>query len=133
MTTRVKPPSHVLRLERPLDTFFAPRTVAGFSRAAQAVRRPWPLILEWQGSRHDGTASSRSVMVTGCGRICFRGRKVNLSHIFAGQNVGVTAGRRAHLARHLHAVRFGLFRRETCRPEPIDDPCGPKVLPVSSE
>jgi hypothetical protein len=28
--------------------------------------------------------------VTGCGRICFRGRKVNLSHVFAGQSVGVT-------------------------------------------
>src|SRR5579864_317201 len=28
MTTRVKPPSHVLRLDRPLDTFFAPRAVA---------------------------------------------------------------------------------------------------------
>jgi putative transposase len=29
-------------------------------------------------------------MVTGCGRICFRGRKVNLSHVFAGQSIGVT-------------------------------------------
>jgi putative transposase len=28
--------------------------------------------------------------VTSCGRICFNGRKVNLSHALAGQNVGVT-------------------------------------------
>jgi len=28
--------------------------------------------------------------VTHCGRICFKGRKVNLSHVFARQNVGVT-------------------------------------------
>jgi putative transposase len=28
--------------------------------------------------------------VTSCGRVCFRGRKVNLSQIFAGQSVGVT-------------------------------------------
>ena len=55
---------------------------------------------------HDGTFT-----VTRCGRICFKGRKVNLSHVFAGQNVGVTPGRRAHLARHLHALRFGLLRR----------------------
>jgi putative transposase len=27
--------------------------------------------------------------VTHCGRICFKGRKVNLSQVFAGQNVGV--------------------------------------------
>jgi len=29
-------------------------------------------------------------MVSGCGRICFRGQSVNLSHAFAGQRVGVT-------------------------------------------
>jgi putative transposase len=32
----------------------------------------------------------QAIMVTGCGRICFRGRKVNLSYVFAGQRVGVT-------------------------------------------
>src|SRR6185436_9967086 len=34
---------------------------------------------------HDATFT-----VTHCGRICFKRRKVNLSHAFAGQNVGVT-------------------------------------------
>jgi putative transposase len=34
---------------------------------------------------HDATFT-----VTQCGRICFNGRKVNLSQVFAGQNVGVT-------------------------------------------
>lgn len=32
----------------------------------------------------------QTVTVTRCGRICFKGRKVNFSHVFAGQNVGVT-------------------------------------------
>ena len=32
----------------------------------------------------------KTIIVTNCGRICFNGRKVNLSHVFAGQNVGVT-------------------------------------------
>ena len=27
--------------------------------------------------------------MTHCGRICFKGRKINLSHVFAGQKVGV--------------------------------------------
>jgi putative transposase len=31
-----------------------------------------------------------TITVTQCGRMCFKGRKVNLSHAFAGQNVGVT-------------------------------------------
>ena len=29
------------------------------------------------------------ITVTRCGRICFKRRKVNLRHVFAGQNVGV--------------------------------------------
>jgi putative transposase len=32
----------------------------------------------------------QTIMVTGPGRICFRGSKVNLGHGFAGQSVGVT-------------------------------------------
>jgi hypothetical protein len=31
-----------------------------------------------------------TVTVTHCGRPCFKRRKVNLSQVFAGQNVGVT-------------------------------------------
>jgi putative transposase len=34
---------------------------------------------------HDQTAT-----VTHCARICFKGQQVNLSQVFAGQNVGVT-------------------------------------------
>src|SRR5262245_40122384 len=41
--------------------------------------------------------------VTGCGRICFRGRKVNLSHVFAGQSVGVT-----QVGERIWPVTFGL-------------------------
>lgn len=47
----------------------------------------------------------------------------------AGQPVGGRAtGERAHMARHLHALRPGYFDDETCRLEPIGNPFGPKVL-----
>jgi hypothetical protein len=36
------------------------------------------------------TVAGITLTVTACGRSCFQGRKVNLSHAFAGQNVGVT-------------------------------------------
>ncbi len=77
---------------------------------------------------HDDTFT-----VTQCGRICFRGRKVNLSHVFAGQNVGVT-----QVGEHVWLVTFmrydlGYFDDETCRLEPIENPFGPKVLPMSPE
>jgi putative transposase len=75
----------------------------------------------------------QTVTVTGCGRICFKGRKVNFSHVFAGQNVGVT-----QVGEHIWLVTFmqydlGYFDDETCRLEPIDNPFGPKVLPMSPE
>jgi putative transposase len=77
---------------------------------------------------HDGTFT-----VTQCGRICFKGRKVNLSHVFAGQNVGVTqVGERIWLVTFMQ-YDLGYFDDETCRLEPIDNPFGPKVLPMSSE
>jgi putative transposase len=77
---------------------------------------------------HDATFT-----VTQCGRICFKGRKVNLSHVFAGQNVGVTqVGERIWLVTFMQ-YDLGYFDDETCRLEPIDNPFGPKVLPMCSE
>ena len=77
---------------------------------------------------HDAT-----VTVTHCGRICFNGRKINLSHVFAGQNVGVTqVGERIWLVTFMH-YDLGYFDDETCRLEPIENPFGPKVLPMSPE
>jgi putative transposase len=77
---------------------------------------------------HDATFT-----VTRCGRICFKGRKINLSHALAGQNVGVTqVGERIWLVTFME-YDLGYFDDETCRVEPIDNPFGPKVLPMCSE
>ena len=75
----------------------------------------------------------KTFTVTQCGRICFNGRKVNLSHVFAGQNVGVTqVGERVWLVTFMR-YDLGYFDDETCRLEPIDNPFDPKVLPMCSE
>jgi putative transposase len=74
---------------------------------------------------HDATFT-----VTQCGRICFKARKVNLSHVFAGQNVGVTqVGDRIWLVTFMR-YDLGYFDDETCRLEPIENPFGPKVTYV---
>ena len=75
----------------------------------------------------------QTIMVTRCGRICFQGRKVNLSHVFADQSVGVT-----QVGEHIWLVTFiqydlGYSDDETCRLEPIENPFGPKLLPLRSE
>jgi len=77
---------------------------------------------------HDWTS-----IVTACGRICYRGRKINLSHVFAGQAVGVR-----QVSDRIWLVTFmqydlGYFDDEMCRLEPIANPFGPKVLPMSPE
>ncbi len=71
---------------------------------------------------HDATFT-----VTHCGRICFHGRKINLSHVFAGQNVGVTqVGERIWLVTFMQ-YDLGYFDDEVGRLEPIENPFGPDV------
>ena len=53
--------------------------------------------------------------------------------VFAGQNVGVK-----QVSDQIWLVTFmqydlGYFDDETCRLDPIDNPFGPKVLPMSPE
>ena len=49
-----------------------------------ASPRPYQGLTELQYPFHD-----RTVTVTHCGRICIGRRKINLSHVFAGQQVGI--------------------------------------------
>ena len=65
---------------------------------------------------------ARTFTVTHCGRICFHGRKISLSHVFAGQHVGVT-----QVSDHVWLVTFmhydlGDFDDEAGRVEPIENP-----------
>jgi putative transposase len=54
-------------------------------------------------------------------------------HVFAGQGVGVTqVGERIWLITFMQ-YDLGYFDDETYRLEPIANPFGPKVLPMSSE
>jgi len=74
-----------------------------------------------------------TVTVTNCGRICWQARKINFSHVFAGQKIGITqVGERVWLVTFMH-YDLGYFDDETGRLEPIQNPFGPKVLPMCSE
>jgi putative transposase len=73
----------------------------------------------------------RTIMVTQCGRVCFGRQKINLSAVFAGQNVGVK-----QVADQVWLVSFmdydlGFFDHETCRLECAGNPFAAKVLPMS--
>ena len=88
--------------------------------------RPYRGLGELAYPLHD-----RTVTVTHCGRVCFGKRKINLSTVFAGQNVGVK-----EVSDKIWLVTFmkydlGFFDHETGRLEPVDNPFEPKVLPMS--
>ena len=73
----------------------------------------------------------RDVLVTTCGRICYNRKKINLRQVFAGQTVGVKqVDERIWLASFMD-YDLGYFDDETCRLEPLENPFGPKVLPMS--
>jgi putative transposase len=89
--------------------------------------RPYRGLSELAYPLHDHT-----ITVTACGRICFGRRKINLSTVFAGQNVGVK-----QIDEHVWLVTFmhydlGFFDDETCRLEPGDNPFQANVLPMCS-
>jgi putative transposase len=73
----------------------------------------------------------RTVMVTHCGRICIGRRKINLSQVFAGQNIGIKeVEEKIWLVTFMH-YDLGFFDHETGRIECAENPFGAKVLPMS--
>jgi putative transposase len=68
-----------------------------------------------------------------CGRVCFGSRKINLSTVFVGQNVGVKeVDEKVWLISFMH-YDLSFFDRESSRFECAENPFAAKVLPMSSE
>jgi putative transposase len=90
--------------------------------------RPYRGLPDLNYPLHDKAAT-----VTTCGRICFNRQKINLSQVFAGQTVGIKqTDDRIWLVSFMD-YDLGYFDDETCRLEPLANPFGPKVLPMSPE
>jgi hypothetical protein len=95
------------------------------SMASQAFIEETRDLVDWVRTQdlHD-----RTITVTACGRICIGRRKVNLSHVFAGQKVGIK-----ELDEKIWLVTFmqydlGFFDEEYGRVERAENPFGAKVL-----
>jgi putative transposase len=89
---------------------------------------PYKGLSELEYPFHD-----RTITVSNCGRICIGRRKINLSTVFAGQNVGVK-----QVADQVWLVSFmqydlGFFDHETGRVTSAENPFGAKVLPMCPE
>jgi putative transposase len=87
--------------------------------------RPYKGLSDLEYPFHD-----RTITVTCCGRICIGRRKINLSTVFAGQNVGIK-----EVSDKVWLVSFmqydlGFFDHETGRITSAENPFGAKVLPM---
>ena len=90
--------------------------------------RPYEMPKELKYPQHD-----KVLKVTSCGRICFENKKINLSVVLAGQDVGIKeTDDRIWLVSFMH-YDLGYFDEEGCRLEPLKNPFGSKVLPMSPE
>lgn len=73
----------------------------------------------------------RTVMVTSCGRLCLYRKKINLSTSLAGQAVGVKEVETGIWLVTFMQYDLGYIDLEEKTLQPLDNPFGPKVLPMS--
>jgi transposase InsO family protein len=73
----------------------------------------------------------REILVTACGRICFHRKKINFSTVFAGQIIGIKeVDDSVWLVSFMH-YDLGYFDLEQRTLQPLDNPFGPRLSPMS--
>jgi transposase InsO family protein len=88
--------------------------------------RPYQGLQELTYPFHD-----RDVLVTACGRICLHRKKINLSTVLAGQTLGITeVDDGIWLASFMH-YDLGYFDLEQKTLQPLDNPFGLRLSPMS--
>jgi len=73
----------------------------------------------------------RTVNVTCCGRICVRKNKIHMSQVFAGQSVGIKEVNDGIWLVSFMDYDLGYFDEDSNNFEPLENPFGVKVLPMS--
>jgi putative transposase len=115
---------HVFNQERPHEAL-------GMKYPAElyvSSSRPYRGLSDLEYPFHDHT-----ITVTNCGRICLGRRKINLSTVFAGQNVGVKQIEPKVWLVSFMQYDLGFFDSETDRVTSAENPFGAKVLPMCPE
>ena len=89
------------------------------------LSKPYEGIGELQYPFHDKT-----IVVTNCGRLCLYRKKINLSTCLAGQAVGIKEVEDGiWLVSFMH-YDLGYIDLEEKTLQPLDNPFGPKPIPV---
>ena len=73
----------------------------------------------------------RNILVTACGRICMHRKKINISHVLAGQTLGIKeVDEGIWLVSFMH-YDLGYIDLEQRTLQPLDNPFGPGLSPMS--
>jgi transposase InsO family protein len=73
----------------------------------------------------------RNILVTACGRICLHRKRINISTVLAGQSLGIKeVDDGIWLASFMH-YDLGYFDLEQKTLQPLDNPFGPRLSPMS--
>ena len=89
-------------------------------------RRPYNGLPEVEYPFHD-----KDIMVTACGRICMHRKKINISTVMAGQRLGIKeVDDGIWLISFMH-YDLGYIDLEHRTLQPLDNPFGPRLSPMS--
>jgi hypothetical protein len=106
-------PHEALAMKRPAELYSAsPRAYGGLPDLA------YPL--------HD-----RDVLVTACGRICMHRKRVNISTVLAGQRLGIKEVDDGIWIVSFMRYDLGFIDLEQKTLQPLDNPFGPGLSPMS--
>jgi transposase InsO family protein len=91
-----------------------------------ASPRPYKGLPELTYPLHD-----RDVVVTNCGRICLHRKKINISTVLAGQRLGIKEVDEGIWVVSFMSYDLGFIDLEQRTLQPLDNPFGPRLLPMS--
>jgi transposase InsO family protein len=91
-----------------------------------ASPRPYRGLPELSYPLHD-----RELLVTACGRICMHRKRINISQVFAGQRVGIKEVDEGIWIVSFMQYDLGYIDLEQKTLQPLDNPFGPRLLPMS--
>jgi len=74
----------------------------------------------------------KTVTITYCGKLCLFGKKICISEVLAGQELGIKEVEDKVWLVSFMDYDLGYFDEQTCKLEPLDNPFGPRVLPMCS-
>ena len=106
-------PHEALEMKAPADVY-------------SASPKPYRGLPELTYPLHD-----RDVLVTACGRICMHRKRISISHVLAGQKLGIKEVEEGIWIVSFMHYDLGFIDLEQKTLQPLDNPFGPRLSPMS--